>query len=77
MPQIVGPKSAAIFSKQPCIKRHKKAVFQNCCTIKLAISTWMIGTLEYRINGGGGENNRGLEMVRYNNNWGGGGCLAK
>ena len=26
-------------------------------------------TLEYRINGGG-ENNRGLDMVRYNNNRG-------
>ena len=32
------------------------------------------GTLEYRINGGGGENNRGggLKMVRYDNNRGAG-----
>ena len=30
-------------------------------------------TLEYRINGGWGENNwGGLEMTRYNNNWGAG-----
>ena len=30
-----------------------------------------MSTLEYRINGGGGENNRGgLEMVRYSNNGG-------
>ena len=35
------------------------------------VSHWMLGTLKYRINGGGVGIIGGLEMVRDNNNWGG------
>ena len=62
----------------------KKKISTICSRVVRPRVRKKVNTLEYRINGGGGENNRGgLEIVPYNNNrggWnnrGGGGLLGE